>query len=108
MAHYAWSPIRFDSKVDKESGAVLETSTVEVGESVTAGKLNISEEDFARLVESGAVREEKYPEAAKADNLPPQQVMVEEANAALLAAEAGMAAPEPEEESGKAASASKS
>jgi hypothetical protein len=105
MPHYAWSPIRFDSKVDKESGAVLETSTTEVGESVTAAKLNISEEEFARLVESGAVREEKYPDAAKADNLPPQQVMVAEANAALLAAEAGTAEPEKEE---KASGPSKS
>jgi len=108
MAYYAWAPIRYNAKVDKESGAVLEVSTMAVGESVSADKLGISEDEFDLLVESGAVREDKYPDDAKEKNVPPQQVMVEAANAQLLAAESGMAMPEKEEPEKKASGSSKS
>lgn len=48
--YYAWSAIR--------SGK----NTVKVGESVTATKLGISEDEFDHLVDSGAVRDEAVPE----------------------------------------------
>jgi hypothetical protein len=62
---YAWSPIRYGG----EAGDPLNPSapnttyeTVDVGEEVDAGKLGISDEEFAALVESGAVRDIPYPE----------------------------------------------
>ena len=52
MAHYAWSDI-----VHGEEG-----ETVEYGDSVSQSDLGVSDEDWADLVESGAVREEEPPE----------------------------------------------
>lgn len=59
---YAWSPIRYGGKGDPETGAISDVQVVEAGDEVDAGKLGISDEEFEALVESGAVREEKYPE----------------------------------------------
>lgn len=54
MANVAWSPIM----TADEKGKV---TTVPVGESVTASKLNIDDEEFELLKASGVVRDKKYP-----------------------------------------------
>jgi hypothetical protein len=50
MAYYAWSEIKAGEKSAK------------VGDTVSASSLGLTEEQFDELVESEAVREEKYPE----------------------------------------------
>lgn len=60
MAHYAWSEIVHGAEVDKD-GTFLSNKSVPVGSEVNASKLGISKEDFDALVESGAVRTDKYP-----------------------------------------------
>jgi hypothetical protein len=63
MAYYAWSPIRHGGSPPDVPGApVTSYEVIDPGEEVDAGKLGISDEDFAELVEAGSVREEPYPE----------------------------------------------
>lgn len=61
MAHYAWSHIRHH---DSENGR----HTIKPGTKVSAGMLGMSDEEFDELVESGAVREDKWPEGLNPDN----------------------------------------
>jgi hypothetical protein len=55
MAWYAWSPIR--KTVDTDSGKTAED--IKVGDTVSKSDLK---DDWDYLVESGAVREQKYPD----------------------------------------------
>lgn len=50
MAYYAWTEIKAGDKSAK------------AGDTVTAEKLGIDKEEFDAMVESGAVREEKFPD----------------------------------------------
>lgn len=50
MADIAWSPIK------------TEKGTIQVGESVTADKLGVDKEEYARLKEAGTIRNKKYPD----------------------------------------------
>lgn len=71
--YYAWSPIRTGKG-----------SVVKVGESVNAKKLEVSDEDFEGLVESGAVRKRKYPvPESHHDTLSPSQFEVRRAYGTL-------------------------
>lgn len=57
MAYYAWSPIR---------GAVHSDGSridVKVGDEVSASDLDMSDEDFQYLIDTGAVRTSEYPVA---------------------------------------------
>lgn len=58
MAYYAWSPIKFRNRSK-------EVDNASVGEEVSAGSLNISDEEFSQLIESRSVRNRPYP------NIPP-------------------------------------
>lgn len=55
---YAWSPI------------LHAKGRVNVGEEVTAEKLGISDDEFNELIESGAVRSQKYPEDVRGSESP--------------------------------------
>lgn len=66
MAYYAWSPIRY-GKGDNQIG------TIAVGEEVTKNKINASNEEWDILVDSGAIRERKYPDDLGTDETPNQR-----------------------------------
>jgi hypothetical protein len=56
-SYYAWSnfPVEYD-----EHGVV--TKTIAVGDSVSQGDLDISDEEWEYLIETGAVSEDEYPD----------------------------------------------
>jgi hypothetical protein len=55
--YYAWST--FPQKLDA-AGKI--EKAVQVGEEVSADKIKVSKEEFDYLLETGAVREEPYPD----------------------------------------------
>ena len=60
--YYAWSPIRGGKRTGEGDDAKVEAVNVAAGETVTASKLGVSKEEFQALVDSGAVRTQKYPD----------------------------------------------
>lgn len=61
---YTWSPIQYDVESDKD-GNVLRTKSVPMGESVTASKLGVGDDDFQALIDAGVVRDYKVPDMPK-------------------------------------------
>jgi hypothetical protein len=56
--YYAWSPITFGAERD-DQGNILKTKVHAFGEKVSAGDLDLTDDQFKELVDSGAVR--NYP-----------------------------------------------
>lgn len=71
MAYYAWASIRHGVERDKADNTVI-TAVKEVkpGDTVTAAQLGISNDEFQYLIDSGAVREQKYPEDLRLGETP--------------------------------------
>lgn len=80
MTYYAWSRIPTDTN---EWGQP--TKWIEPGDTITANKAGISEEEFDYLVEAGVAREEKYPEDLP-DGMSPNE-HVRQQRAAMLRGE---------------------
>lgn len=53
MAHYAWTDIK--------AGTAEKPITAKRGDEVSKSKLGVSDEDWEAMLESGAVREKKFP-----------------------------------------------
>lgn len=66
--YYAWSPM---AKEVDEWGRV--TDRVKLGDTVSAGDLDISDEEFQELIDARAVREQPYPEACIDSPVPPSE-----------------------------------
>jgi hypothetical protein len=56
--YYAWSAI---NKVEAKEGGYKTSDHIKEGDTVTASKLDMSDDDFEYLIETGAVREQPYP-----------------------------------------------
>lgn len=67
MAYYAWSPI---VKGTDEKG---KQDVVKLGESVSAGDLDMDEDEFQYLIDARAVREQPYPEDLVNSPIPPSE-----------------------------------
>jgi hypothetical protein len=64
--YYAWSPIRYGGDKAEDEGslggaAAPNVQIVSVGDTVDAGTLGISDEDFQDLIDAGSVREMEPP-----------------------------------------------
>lgn len=77
MAYYAWSRIQHGAKVAKD-GVYVGPEFAELGESVTASKLGISEDDFQAMIDGGSVREEKWP-VPEGDTRSPREYYLDKA-----------------------------
>lgn len=75
--YYAWSEIQYGAEVDKETKGILSIKSIPVGEQVDAGKLDLTEDQFQELVDSGAVRTMEFPEQLRAEDRSPIQMMFE-------------------------------
>jgi hypothetical protein len=99
---YAWST--FNTEVDEWGKA---HGKIEPGDEVTAEKLGVTKEEFADLVEVGAVREQEYPDVAEGQS--PTEYYREQSAAAMelimtptgQVEEAPKVEPEPEPEAKK-------
>jgi hypothetical protein len=61
--YYAWSPIKVGGKFNTETQQVDDVKVINPGDTVTAGDLEIEEEEFqSEYVNSGVVRPIEYPE----------------------------------------------
>src|SRR6266545_3983827 len=90
--YYAWSTFQLEKN---EWGMV--TKTLSPGEEVTKVKLNVSDEEWDSLIETGAVSEEKYPDTAPGQS-PAEFYAQEEARSAVEELALTFAPPEPEPE----------
>lgn len=71
MAWYAWSEIKYGNEKDG-------LKVVKPGDSVTASKLGIDEDEWDGLVEARAVRETKYPDIPRSFTGSPRDYILEQ------------------------------
>lgn len=71
--YYAWSNFRL---ADEKDGTV--TTALRVGDEVTQAKLAIEDEEFEYLLETGAVREQPYPDMPDGDTRSPAKFMTDQ------------------------------
>jgi|SRR5580765_3729328 len=89
-AMYAWS--KFKKEVN-EWGQV--TEWIMPGDKISQGDLGVSDEEWESLVETGAVREDEYPDVPA--DVPPAQAEKEEAQQEAVVEELKMQVKEEEE-----------
>lgn len=82
MAYYAWTEIRNGGEVEDvelPGGAirtvVTKRNAVLAGEKVTKKGLNLSDEDWERMIEGGSIREYPFPEGTNDYTSPAQAAM---------------------------------
>lgn len=67
--YYAWSPIKVGGKVNPETQMVEDVKVINVGDTVTAKDLGVTDEEFqTEYVAGGVARTVEYPK-----DVPPQQ-----------------------------------
>src|SRR5215831_16258629 len=69
--YFAWSPIQLD--VDEKGRSQF----VKLGEKVSAGDLDMSDEEFQELIDARVVREQPYPEELVSSAQPPSDYFKE-------------------------------
>lgn len=84
---YAWAPIRYGVEKD-DQGVITSTLIRAVGEEVSQGDIDASDEDWNYLVANGIVRDAEYPVDVSAGGVleAPRDVMLREAKEAMEAA----------------------
>ncbi len=75
----AWSPIRSAKNNGTDKDPDMEAITVKPGESVSKSSLGLDDDQFAQLVESGAVRTMPFPEMPETYQGSPVEFMREQA-----------------------------
>jgi len=60
MAYYAWAPIDYGAEKD-EQGNIQSRKVIGLGEEVDQGKIEATDAEWAYFVNTGVVREQKYP-----------------------------------------------
>lgn len=78
MAYYAWSQINYAADVDKDTGSRT-VKSVKHGEEVTAQKLGLNKDQFQELVDSGAVRDRKFPDLPEGYTGTPREFFLKQA-----------------------------
>lgn len=85
---YAWS--NFPVEHDEKSGQV--TKTIKAGEPISQSDLGVSDEEWAYLLETGAVSEEEYPDVPP--TVSPAEYQAQQESAAIQLGEARLAVEE--------------
>jgi hypothetical protein len=85
---YAWAPIRYGAEKD-DQGVITSTLVRKVGEEVSQGDIDASDEDWAYLVNNGVVREQEYPVEDLSGSVieSPREVMLRKAKEMMAEAE---------------------
>src|SRR4051794_5751963 len=60
--YYAWSRILYGAEFDDKTNSKVKDLYVELGDTVTASQLGISDDDFQALVNEGAIRDYELPD----------------------------------------------